>query len=473
MCFTVKKIAIVLSIIILCLCLGTAFLLNWEVYIDTSTIPSEIEYGQTIYSPTAYLRGRILFKNGFEINLVDNNKNDFSKTGHYVNHYEAAYLFYKGEKNVDIFVLDKKPPVIELNYIDGHFTIPNEEYVEEGYTANDEYDGDLTGNVVFEIKDGVVYYSVSDSSGNIASVERKIHYHDPIAPVITLNGKSEIKIYKNDKYAEEGATATDNVDGDISEKIQIIGEVDTTTIGTYVLEYKVFDNYNNETTATRTVKVVERPVIAEPVAPGKVIYLTFDDGPSQHTRKLLDILDKYNVKATFFVVGNKGNYDIMREIVNRGHAIGIHSVTHDYSKIYKSEQAFLDDLYEMQQIIKDETGIETYLMRFPGGSSNTVSKKYCKGIMTLLCRKVEELGFRYFDWNVDSNDAGGANSKQEVFNNVSSGVRLYKSSIVLQHDTKGYSVDAVEDIIKWGLENGCTFAALNMSSPTAHHGINN
>jgi peptidoglycan/xylan/chitin deacetylase (PgdA/CDA1 family) len=128
----------------------------------------------------------------------------------------------------------------------------------------------------------------------------------------------------------------------------------------------------------------------------------------------------------------------------------------------------------MQKIIQDETGVLTTLLRFPGGSSNTVSKSYCDGVMTAITKKVEELGFQYFDWNVSSGDAGGITTKDGVFNNVTSGIsKLSGDAVVLQHDTKKYSVEAVEEIIIWGLEHGYSFAALDMNSPTAHHPINN
>ena len=113
------------------------------------------------------------------------------------------------------------------------------------------------------------------------------------------------------------------------------------------------------------------------------------------------------------------------------------------------------------------------LLRFPGGSSNTISKDYSKGIMTRLAAAVTERGFTYFDWNVDSNDAGGAKTADEVFNNVIKGVKNKQNSVVLQHDMKSYSVDAVEKIIVWGLKNGYTFLPLDANSPTCHHGINN
>lgn len=464
-----KKKVIIISIVTV-LVLVIAFFCNLKVEIDTTELPKTIEYGQSIKAPKAYLSGRILYNRLKPLSLHDRNNNDFSKIGDYTNIYEASFLFYSHKIEHKIKVVDKKAPVIELKYIDNHYTLPNAEYQEEGYSAYDEYDGDLTDKVTFEVKDGKVIYSVTDSSGNIATAERIIKYDDPIAPELVLNGNETITINKGDNYTEQGATANDNCDGNITEKIIVSGSVNTGVAGAYIVKYTVSDNAGNTTEKQRTITVKE---FIEPSGEGKTIYLTFDDGPSSYTEHLLDVLKKYNVKATFFVVGYKCNETILKRIVNEGHSIGLHSTNHSYEKIYSSEQAFIDDLYEMQNLVKEKTGIETFLLRFPGGSSNTVSKKYCNGIMSKLTKKVEELGFEYYDWNVSSGDAGGAKTTEEVIRNIKTGVRKYTNSVVLQHDTQKFSVDAVEEIIKWGIENGYSFASIDKESPKAHHGINN
>ena len=130
------------------------------------------------------------------------------------------------------------------------------------------------------------------------------------------------------------------MDGDLTDKVSVDGSVNTYSADTYTLTYKVQDNYGNEATATRTVTVepVRQADTGNPS--GKIVYLTFDDGPGEYTSKLLDILSKYNVKATFFTVGS-GHPDLLKAEADAGHSIGIHSATHDYSKIYASEDAFL------------------------------------------------------------------------------------------------------------------------------------
>jgi len=203
-----------------------------------------------------------------------------------------------------------------------------------------------------------------------------------------------------------------------------------------------------------------------------VIYLTFDDGPGPYTEALLEVLDKYDVKATFFVTNGEYNH-VMKQIVDQGHAIGIHSVTHNYEKIYASPEAYFEDLHGMQEIIYKNTGVRTTLMRFPGGGSNLVSRRISPGIMSLLTEAVQDGGFQYFDWNVTSGDAGETQETDEVYLNVVEGVRNNRVSVVLQHDIHPYSVDAVEDIIIWGLNNGYRFLALEENSPGFHHYVAN
>jgi peptidoglycan/xylan/chitin deacetylase (PgdA/CDA1 family) len=220
------------------------------------------------------------------------------------------------------------------------------------------------------------------------------------------------------------------------------------------------------------VEAVARPDVIVPE--GKVIYLTFDDGPSDYTQKLLEVLKKYEVNASFFVV-KTSRMDLLDDIVMDGHSIGIHSKSHRYEKIYANEDAYFEDLYTIQDLVAQYTGIKTMLMRFPGGSSNQVSMQYNDGIMTRLTKAVQDQGFQYFDWNVSPGDADTVETKEEVVENVIKGIQSNKKSysVVLQHDIKDYSVDAVEEIIIWGLENGYTFLPLDMTSPTCHHYVKN
>ena len=383
-----------------------------------------------------------------------------------------------------VTVVDTKAPEITLLTNPDSYTLPGGTYAEEGFTATDNYDGDLTHLVERIQTQEYVTYRVADSSGNVAQISRKIEYSDPIAPELTLLGNAHSMLQVGTAYTEPGFTATDNCDGDISQRVTVSGQVDTGKAGTYVLTYCVADSYGNTATAQRTVYVSEMPAVPgvphtqyeDPLPDnGKVIYLTFDDGPSEHTGKLLDILDKYGVKATFFVV-YAGDQQTLKRMAEAGHTIAIHSATHDYAHIYSSKEAYWNDLYIVQQKIQAATGIRTMMVRFPGGSSNTISVQYCPGIMTELTQELGQRGFRYFDWHVDSKDAVGAKTKDEIYYNVVSGIakrKNAKSTVVLQHDTTARSVEAAEMIIQWGIANGYSFQALTMESPGCQHGVRN
>ena len=208
----------------------------------------------------------------------------------------------------------------------------------------------------------------------------------------------------------------------------------------------------------------------------KNISITFDINwcDEDYLYDILDVLDKHNVKATFFVTNTHPDYQsLIAKEASKGHTVAIHSATHDYAKIYRSVDAYFDDFNTMNNIIIAQTGKSAQIVRFPGGSSNTISRKYCSGIMSQLVCGVAEKGFLYCDWNVSSGDAGGTTSTSQVVQNVTSGVKNNNVSIVLQHDIKDFSVNAVEEIIQWGLSEGYTFLPLTTSSPMSHHGVNN
>lgn len=183
----------------------------------------------------------------------------------------------------------------------------------------------------------------------------------------------------------------------------------------------------------------------------KYAYLTFDDGPSQNTIKILDFLKLNNVKATFFVIGKEGCDDIYKRIVDEGHTLAIHSNTHVYSDIYLSVYAFMKDITTLGDKLEKITGIRPTIMRFPGGSNNTVSYKYGgKQLMDKLVKEVTNKGYVYYDWNVDSSDATSNNrSKEAIFNAVMNGVQGKDEAIILMHDAaaKGSTVEALPEIV--------------------------
>lgn len=405
-----------------------------------------------------------------ELTITTDGVVEAEKPGRYILTYTASCFGKSAQVQRTVSVIDTQSPVITLT--EAEPLQPGARFEEPGYSAFDNCDGDITSRVKITEEFGVITYAVVDSSGNPAAVQRTVEGHDPVPPEILLEGGTDYVHTLGRVYREPGYSAKDNVDGDLTDQVTVEGEVDWIHPGIYRVSYSVADAYGNVTTLVRNVHVEAKPR-PETIWPAeKTIYLTFDDGPGAYTPMLLDILDEYGIKATFFVV-DTGCYDLMRMIVERGHSIGIHSVSHDYDEIYASPEAFFDDLYRMQQIIYDATGVRTTLMRFPGGSSNTVSRNICEGIMSTLTEAVQDAGFQYFDWNVSSGDAGDTQKTKEVVEFAINGIASTEIAMVLQHDIHLYSVEAVETIIRWGLEQGYQFLPVTENTYGFHQELGN
>jgi peptidoglycan/xylan/chitin deacetylase (PgdA/CDA1 family) len=471
-----KKLVIaVTGIVVTLLFLIILFLSLFNININLNGSPKEtIEYGDTYTEQGATAAFNTPASKNVPLNVTIKGSVDSSKLGTYHIHYKAKKGIFSVQKSREVKIVDTKAPIIELNKIDGYYPKTGETYQEEGFTATDNYDGDITSKIKRTEDKNVITYTVSDSSGNKTSVQRTIEYNDGIAPTITLNGDSDITIKAGTRFEDPGCTAKDSHGNDISDSVSVSDNISTYRAGTYTITYSVTDKFGNETSIDRTVTVEAVKQTATTSSGNKVVYLTFDDGPGAHTQQLLDILDKYNVKVTFFVTNvNSGYENMIAKEAAAGHTVAIHSASHDYKKIYSSVDAYFADLNEMSDIIYAQTGQRAKLIRFPGGSSNTVSLKYCSGIMTTLTKAVTDQGYKYFDWNVSSGDAGGTTSTEEVYQNVVNGMKSHNVSVVLQHDIKGFSVNAVERIIQWGLANGYTFLPLTTSTEDVHHGVNN
>lgn len=358
-------------------------------------------------------------------------------------------LNIKGESIVEVEVFDK--------------------YEDAGYILEHPNKGlkvDVFSNVDTE-KVGIydVLYSVKHIDNKITKT-RKVKVVDNEKPVIELIGDAEITLLEDSIYKEYGYIASDNYDKDITNKVKVINNVKD-DVGEYEVIYIVTDSSGNTYSTKRIVKRI---------ASNKgLIYLTFDDGPSSTTPKVLDILKKENIKATFFVVNFSSGYEpYIKRIVNEGHTIALHSYTHNYKLIYSSENAYFDDLNKLKEKVKSITGVDSYILRFPGGSSNTISS-FNRGIMTHLTKKVKEKGYHYFDWNVDSRDAGGAKNSDAVYNNVMKNLNPNRNNIVLMHDfaNNNKTVDALEKIIKDAKNKGYNFSNITYNTPMVTHGVNN
>ena len=179
------------------------------------------------------------------------------------------------------------------------------------------------------------------------------------------------------------------------------------------------------------------------------VYLTFDDGPSSNTERILDILAQYDVKATFFVVGKEEEkyQELYQRIVAEGHTLGMHSYSHKYDEIYQSVDSYAQDLSRLQEFLYETTGVWCRYCRFPGGSSNTVSGVDMYDLITYL----DEQDITYFDWNVSSGDASNSYiSKEAIISNCMITLPKYEESIILMHDAsnKNTTVEALPALIE-------------------------
>lgn len=309
-----------------------------------------------------------------------------------------------------------------------------------------------------------------------ATAERTVNVVDKEPPEITLLKGDHLTVFASEIFEDPGVKAIDDSDGDVTWNVQAKGYVDMYNKGDYEIEYKVSDSYGNEATALRTVTVKGEP---NKLKKG-VIYLTFDDGPSKKvTKKILKTLEKYKVPATFFVIDygkDPEKLALLQRALDDGCAIGVHGYSHDYSKIYDSTEAFMENVTKMHDKLLEDLGYDAFAMRFPGGSSNTVSISYCKGIMTDLVKLVQKEGYMYNDWNVDSTDAS-ANSvpAKRIIASVKAGCDPEKYNIILMHDSdaKGTTAEALPAIIKWAKKEGYEFRAMTPACPTYHHKVNN
>lgn len=399
-------------------------------------------------------------------NITITNNIDNSKLGEYKVNYEAEYKNKKTLVSRKIKIVDTTSPNIEVDEnikLCPNYNIKN---YKVNYKASDNYDGDLTNKVVKKYDTNKIYLEVEDSSLNKVVKSIDVSYSDIDSPIINLVDEDK-NIYIGNTYEEPGYNAIDNCDGDITDKVIVEGSVNTSKVRTYEIKYSVTDSSGNKTEKIRKVNVLDRNKVPN----DKIIYLTFDDGPCAYTGKLLDILKSYNVKATFFVTNQFGYDSYIKREYEEGHSIGVHTYSHLYKKIYSSVNEYFDDLYKMRNKIYNLTGYYTNLVRFPGGSSNTISK-FNPGVVTKIAARMKEEGYVYFDWNVASKDTG-TNNADQIANNIIKSLHGGKYYIILQHDIKPNSIEAVKKVIEYGLKNGYEFKALDINSPTAHHEINN
>ena len=211
------------------------------------------------------------------------------------------------------------------------------------------------------------------------------------------------------------------------------------------------------------------PAVSQPPAPPeKWVCLTFDDGPSKTTSAVLEALNNAGVKATFFVVAtgyNEKYLPLLAEASAAGHQIALHSASHEYSDIYRGSDAYWQDIALLKQRVRPYINAESIrYLRFPGGSTNTVSRRYGgKGLMKQLKSEVEQKGYQWVDWNVCAEDATASHpDAAQILRNIRRDAEGHDLCVVLLHDTKatGQTVKALPDIIQWFREQGYTFCTV-------------
>lgn len=221
------------------------------------------------------------------------------------------------------------------------------------------------------------------------------------------------------------------------------------------LEVIISENKLEEQTHQASTGVVKAEEKKTPVSPAAVeeegpkkVYLTFDDGPSRQTEKVLDILKKKNVKATFFMIGREDEYSesLYKRVVSEGHTLGMHSYSHRYKEIYNSMEGFQNDFNKISEHLFDITGVKSVFYRFPGGSSNSVKQFPIKEYKKFL----DDQGVTYMDWNVLAANGTTDNvTKKEMVQSVMDGVAKYDTSVVLLYDAedKKMTAKSLENII--------------------------
>lgn len=200
------------------------------------------------------------------------------------------------------------------------------------------------------------------------------------------------------------------------------------------------------------------------------VYLTFDDGPSPNTSQILDILDKYEVKGNFFVVGTQSKElkNMYRRILDEGHVLGMHSYSHKYSDIYSSVDAFTDDLDKITKLLYDETGVSPKLYRFPAGSRNDVSRVNMDELIEVL----DSRGLIYYDWNIASGDATNPIlSADKIIENSLKDIDKYEEVMLLFHDlsNKTTTVEALPSIIEALLDKGIPIVPIDDTTLPIKH----
>lgn len=385
--------------------------------------------------------------------------------------YEVAYTYKGKTKTAKVHVTDTTAPKVEVADITADLAqaVVPEDFVTESsdndnitYTFKSDADLDKEG-------DHEVTIVAKDTTGNTTEKEAVLHrVKDTTAPQIKAPGK-DVSVLQGTEFTLDGFSVSDDMDP--NPNLTYDSEtLDLTKAGDYDVKILATDRSGNTAELTQKVTVEKNPEYN-----AKVVYLTFDDGPSANTKKVIDILKKNDAKATFFVTGTHPEYNnYIKEAYDNGNTIGLHTYTHDYAGVYSSIDAYFDDLQKISNMVEEITGEKSKVIRFPGGSSNTISANYTQGIMSQLVNLVHDKGYEYYDWNVSSGDASGNNVPTDTLYAQATACEADYCTILF-HDTdaKDTTVEVLPKIIDYYKKRGYVFLGLGPNSVASHHGVNN
>ncbi len=389
---------------------------------------------------------------------IDSSQVNVKKVGEY----KVVYKYKDEEKTLKVNVVDTLPPEFDVKSkkVALNQTVEPSEFVKNIKDASQtkvsfarNYEFNKVGWQEIEV-------IVKDEYDNETRKKVKVNVvKDEKAPEIIVGNANVVVGEKIDLKAL--ATIKDDFDKNPTLKVES-DKLDTNKIGTYQVKYIAKDVSGNQSEKTIQVEVVDKTKDNE-----KVVYLTFDDGPSRHTPEVLEILKRYQCKATFFITGMNEKYrPYIKTAYDQGHTIGLHTYSHNYSKVYASTNAYFKDLDKVGKLAKEYIG-------FPGGGSNTISRKYNKGIMSQLTKQVGKKGYIYYDWNCENGDGYAHMSQSQMLKRATSSSA--KKVMILMHDANGKqnTVDILPKVIEHYQKKGYTFKAIDDSTPVFHQHVNN
>jgi len=422
--------------------------------------------------PYAYIE-KVSHMNIKEIEIQNHVNNE--KLGEY----QIEYIYEDRRFVLKVFIDDTTPPIFETvntkilrnEAVDPYSLVKNIQddsqtivYFKEDYLFN-------------EVKTYRVDLVVEDAYENKTEKHAYVLVEDKDIEPPTVQGLDKIIILSGDTIdLKTGVVVKDDHDKNPTLTIDD-SELNIRKIGEYKVYYHVEDHYGNKDVYTRDVEVLSQYDNREAQKDNKkTCYLTFDDGPSTHTGEILKILDEYHIKATFFVTGTSPkDFHYIKEAYEKGHTIGLHTYSHDYEYIYSSLKNYVADLNKIREVVYEQTGKYTTFMRFPGGSSNLVSKKYNVGIMKRLTRKVIDLGYQYYDWTCINGDGEGIKTVSGLKKKAIEEVNGQEDIMFLMHDSASCenTVKALPAILDYLIDQGYQFYAIEEDSPTFHHTVQN